>query len=343
LSDSEFFGEDPNDDPFWAELGNEGASEPEATSEPEAVEPVVAERARDESGRFVAKSDEAAPELSPDPEEAASGAAAEGNDAGTEAASEAPSDASALQAQIAALEKRLADKDDFAGRLSNELGELRKLQEQALEHASRPQVSDWDSLIDDDPARAAQIALQAGDNYRYQQAREAWNDVAPGAPEVFEQNLRLQKQMQELEQRFTQTAEPLAAQQKTQQVATAYSAIREQYPDFDKFEDAMAEVVETRPLVKRNLAAALQSGDAEEQYAVLEDLYLITAGRKSDTLREAQTQAAQSFAEETLKAKQDAVVVSATSTQAEPVQPKTWWDEALADDASRDSGWNVGR
>jgi hypothetical protein len=336
LSDSEFFGEDPTDDPFWAELGNEGASEPEAAPEVAVEAP--------EAGFEIGRVDEAEPEAVEEP-------AAEGrprNPDGTfapKAAEEAPeaADAAALQAQIAALEKRLADKDDFAGRLSNELGELRKLQEQALEHASRPQVSDWDSLIDDDPARAAQIALQAGDNYRYQQAREAWNDVAPGAPEVFEQNLRLQKQMADLEQRFTQTAEPLAAQQKTQQVATAYSAIREQYPDFDKFEDAMAEVVETRPLVKRNLAAALQSGDANEQYAVLEDLYLITAGRKSDTLREAQTQAAQSFAEETLKAKQDAVVVSATSTQAEPVQPKTWWDEALADDASRDSGWNVGR
>jgi hypothetical protein len=336
LSDSEFFGDDPNDDPFWAELGSEGATAEDAAPEAEAVEVEAPE-----AGFEI----EAAPEAVEEP--AAEGRArnADGTFAAKAEPAEEPeaSDASALQAQIAALEKRLADKDDFAGRLSNELGELRKLQEQALEHASRPQVSDWDSLIDDDPARAAQMALQAGDNYRYQQAREAWNDVAPGAPEVFEQNLRLQKQMADLEQRFTQTAEPLAAQQKTQQVATAYSAIREQYPDFDKFEDAMAEVVETRPLVKRNLAAALQSGDANEQYAVLEDLYLITAGRKSDTLREAQTQAAQSFAEETLKAKQDAVVVSATSTQAEPVQPKTWWDEALADDASRDSGWNVGR
>jgi hypothetical protein len=330
LSETGFYNED-TDDEFWGQLGNEeAAAEPETAAEPEPVaqdEPAAdgEGRPRNPDGTFAAKASEEQPEAveEPDPEPA-----------------ETP-DPSALQAQIAALEKRLADKDDFAGRLSNELGELRKLQEQTLEHAQRPQVSDWDSLIEENPAQAAQLALQNGDNYRYQQAREAWNDLAPGAPEVFEQNLRLQRQMQELEQRFQQTTAPIAERQSKEQIANAYVQIQAKYPDFDKFEDAMAEVVETRPLIKESLTKVLTSGSPEEQVAFLEDLYMLTAGRVTDTLRQAQTEAAQSFAQETLQAKQDAIVVSATSTAAEPAQPKTWWDVAEADEKRRADGWNI--
>jgi hypothetical protein len=330
LSETEFYATD-GDDEFWGQLGHEGeapteapaepepvaeAAAPEPADEPEAVEePAAEDRPRNPDGTFAPKAaEEAAPE---------------------------EADASQLQAQIAQLEKRLADKDDFAGRLSNELGELRKLQEQALEHAQRPQVSDWDSLIEESPEQAARLAIQGGDNYRYQQAREAWNDLAPGAPALFEQGLRMEKQIMDLEARFTQTTQPLQQQQQTQQVAQAYQQIQAKYPDFDKFEDAMAEVVETRPLIKESLTKVLTTGSPEEQVAFLEDLYVLTAGRASDTLRAAQTEAAQSFAAETLAAKQDAIVVSATSTAAEPAQAKTWWDVAEANEKRLADGWNI--
>jgi hypothetical protein len=330
LSESTEFYATDGDDEFWAGLGHEeGTPEAEAPAEPEPVaettapepvaeaetveEPATDDRPRNPDGTFAAKE--------PEPQEEA--------------------DASALQAQIQALEKRLADKDDFAGRLSNELGELRKLQEQALEHAQRPQVSDWDSLIEDSPEQAARLAIQNGDNYRYQQAREAWNDLAPGAPALFEQGLRMEKQIADLEARFTQTTQPLQQQQQTQNVAAAYQQIQAKYPDFDKFEDAMAEVVETRPLIKESLTKVLTTGSHEEQVAFLDDLYVLTAGRTSDTLRQAQTEAAQSFAAETQQAKQDAIVVSATATAAEPAQAKTWWDVAEADEKRRADGWNI--
>jgi hypothetical protein len=331
LSESTEFYATDGDDEFWGQLGHEGATPTEAPAEPEPVaeapepeaepeadgEPAAEGRPRNPDGTFAPKAVEET------------------------AAEEAPADPSSLQAQIAQLEKRLADKDDFAGRLSNELGELRKLQEQTLEHAQRPQISDWDALIEENPAQAAQIAIKNGDNFRYQQAREAWNDLAPGAPEVFEQNLRLQHEMAELKQQFQQTTAPLQHQQQTRQVADAYQEIRAKYEDFDKFEDAMAEIVETRPLVKGNLTEVLTSGSHEERVAFLEDLYVLTAGRATDTLRAAQTEAAQSFAQETLQAKQDAIVVSATSTAAEPVQAKTWWDVAEADEKRRADGWNI--
>jgi hypothetical protein len=329
LSETEFYATD-GDDEFWGQLGHEGEAPTEAPAEPEPV------------------AEAAAPEPADEPEAVEEPAAEDRprNPDGTFApkeqpTEEAPEDASALQAQIQALEKRLADKDDFAGRLSNELGELRKLQEQALEHAQRPHVSDWDSLIEDNPEQAARLAIQGGDNYRYQQAREAWNDLAPGAPALFEQGLRMEKQIQDLEARFTQTTEPIAARQQTEQVAGAYSAVKEKYPDFDKFEDAMTEIVETRPYVKESLTKVLTSGSPEEQVAFLEDLYVLTAGRASDTLRAAQTEAAQSFAQETLAAKQDAIVVSATSTAAEPAQAKTWWDVAEANEKRLADGWNI--
>jgi predicted RNase H-like nuclease (RuvC/YqgF family) len=337
LSESTEFYRTDGDDEFWGQLGHEGEAAAEAPAEPEPVAEAAPEADVDARG-----ADDFEPEVK---------AEAEGrprNPDGTfapkaveETAEEAPADPSSLQAQIAQLEKRLADKDDFAGRLSNELGELRKLQEQTLEHAQRPQISDWDALIEENPAQAAQIAIKNGDNFRYQQAREAWNDLAPGAPEVFEQNLRLQHEMAELKQQFQQTTAPLQHQQQTRQVADAYQEIRAKYEDFDKFEDAMAEIVETRPLVKGNLTEVLTSGSHEERVAFLEDLYVLTAGRATDTLRAAQTEAAQSFAQETLQAKQDAIVVSATSTAAEPAQPKTWWDVAEADEKRRADGWNI--
>jgi uncharacterized coiled-coil protein SlyX len=333
LSESTEFYATDGDDEFWAGLGHEeGAATTEAPAEPEPVA-------------------EAAPEPADEPE-AVEEPAAEGrarNPDGTfapkaaeEAVPEEPQDEA--QARIAALEKRVADREESLGRQSEELGELRKLRaqmDQLQEHVQRPVVSDWDSLIEDNPEQAARLAIQGGDNYRYQQAREAWNDLAPGAPALFEQGLRMEKQIADLEARFTQTTQPLQQQQQTQQVAQAYQQIQAKYPDFDKFEDAMAEVVETRPLIKESLTKVLTSGSPEEQVAFLEDLYVLTAGRASDTLRAAQTEAAQSFAQETLAAKQDAIVVSATSTAAEPVQAKTWWDVAEADEQRRADGWNI--
>lgn len=327
---SEFYSDDGSGDPFWEELGKDEV-EAEASPEPEAV---ADDRPRNPDGTF-------APMVADEPAEAVE----EPDDVPEAVAEDVPddpdADAAALKAQIEALEKRLADKDEFNGRLSNELGELRRLQEQIAEQQSRPQVSDWDSLIDDNPARAAQLALQAGNNLAYQQARSAWEDLSPGAPDMFEQNLRLQKQMQELAEQVKATTAPIAEQQRTQQVAQAYALIKEQYPDYDKFEDAMAQAVEARPLLKESLKTVLASGDTEQQFAALEDLYLITAGRATDTLHAEKQKVNQSLAEQSIQARQDAIVVSATSNQAEPPAPKTWWDVAEADEQRRADGWNI--
>ena len=337
---SDFYSDDGSGDPFWENLGQEEAPVEASAEEtiPETGDAPVAEQGRErdpETGRFLPKSEAASEEPAELPPS---------TETGEPEAAPDTSDAEALKAQIAALEKRLADKDDFAGRLSNELGELRKLQEQIAENQARPQVSDWESLIDDNPAKAAQIALQAGNNIAYQQARQAWDELAPGAPDLFEQNLRFQKQLADMEAKLHETTAPIAAQQTTQQVAQAYSQIKERYPDWDEFEDAMAQAVETRPLLKESLSKVLSSGDTVQQVAALEDLYLITAGRKSDTLAAETKKVAQSLAEETLQAKQDAVVVSATSAVVE--QPRTrhddLWDVAAADEEARASGWNLG-
>lgn len=329
---TEFFGDNGENDPFWEELGREPDVEAEAADEPQAAEdpggseeaPVAAadaepadeaaaeeqaaERARDEKGRFAKQED---------------------------------TDAAALKAQIEALEKRLADKDDFAGRLSNELGELRKLQEQALEQQSRPQISDWDALIEDNPARAAQVALQAGDGYRYQQARQAWDELAPGAPDLFEHNFRLQKQLDELAAELKQGIAPIAEQQQVATTAAAYKRALEQYPDFDQHEETMQQIVDTNPVLKDALQLAVKSGDQDKQYSALSTIYQLATGRASDTLTAEAKKVAASLAQETLQAKQDAIVVSATSNASEPAQPKTWWDVAEADEQARAAGWNI--
>jgi hypothetical protein len=334
---SEFYSDNGENDPFWDSMGQQDGSEETAAEEPEAAadepaaeaEPESEGRARNPDGTFAAKvEDEPVEAEEPVAEEVAE-----------------PSDAETLRAQIAQLEKRLADKDEFAGKMSNELGELRKLQEQIAESQSRPHVSDWDSLIDSDPFQAYQLALQSGDQYRISQAREAWNDLAPGVPAMFDANRALYGEVQALQNQVKQTTASQSETQQTQQMAQAYSAIKEKYPDYDKFEDAMAEAVETRPLLKKALTESLASGDANEQYAVLEDLYLVTAGRNSDTLRDAKQQAAQSFAAETLQAKQDAIVASSTSTPVE--EPRSRHDDLWAlgeeDEAIRSAGWNIRR
>jgi hypothetical protein len=330
LSDS-FYSTD-GDDEFWGSLGHEETPGEEAAPEAE-TEPAVEAEAEPEP---VA---EAEPEAEADEQE--------------EPAAERPRDEKGrftkaqeddLQAKIEALEKRVADRENTLGRQSEELGELRKLREQmsALEtQVSRPQVSDWDSLIDNDPARAARIALDAGDGYRYQQAREAWNDLSPGAPDLFEHNLRLEKQLNDLSAEMKQGLAPIAERQQVETTARAYERALKEFPDFDQHEDTMQQIVDENPVLKDALELAVKSGDQDKQYQALSTIYQLASGRATDTLTAERQKVAASLAEETLQAKQDAVVVSATSAPPEPVKPATWWDVAEADEKRRADGWNI--
>jgi hypothetical protein len=74
-------------------------------------------------------------------------------------------------------------------RQANELGELRARTQQAQQQSD---MTGWDEVLYDNPAQAAQMALNAATG-RYMQAREAWEELAPGAPANFESNITLKR------------------------------------------------------------------------------------------------------------------------------------------------------
>jgi len=320
---NELFGEAP-DMSEWENM-EDGVTAPE---EPAAVEPDAAP-----------EEEAAEPEADPDGTEEDTGP-------------EPELDPAALQAELAQLQAKLAEKDLMIGRQSEEVGEIRQLREQMAviqEQQQRPQVSDWDSLIDDDPARAAQLALQAGNGVAYEQAKRAWEEYSPGAPAIYEQGMRLQHRLDQLEGRLEQTTAPLQQQQAQTQIAGVYEAVRKQYPDFDQFESAMSQLIDTRPMLKDMFAKVVQQGSPDEQFAYLEDLHALASGRKADTLREAAKEVARDHATETLRAKQEAQVASASAnmdtgpsrTAAQQMADRIGaeWDEI---EKPYKDGWQIG-
>jgi len=319
---NELFGEAP-DMSEWENM-EDGVTAPE---EPAAVEPDAAP-----------EEEAAEPEADPDGTEEDTGPGPE-------------LDPAALQAELAQLQAKLAEKDLMIGRQSEEVGEIRQLREQMAvlqEQQQRPQVSDWDSLIDENPARAYQTAVAQNDAFRTQQAREAWEDLSPGAPDMFDANRYLYKKLTDLEQRVTKTTAPLQQQAQTQ-IAGVYEAVRKQYPDFDQFESAMSQLIDTRPMLKDMFAKVVQQGSPDEQFAYLEDLHALASGRKADTLREAAKEVARDHATETLRAKQEAQVASASAnmdtgpsrTAAQQMADRIGaeWDEI---EKPYKDGWQIG-
>lgn len=245
-----------------------------------------------------------------------------------------------LASRVAAYEKRVADQVEMINRQANELGELRA---RTQYNENQSNLSDWDTILYENPAQAAQLALNAGDRRRYMAAREAWEEVAPGAAANFEQNITLKRELDDLKNQVYQSTEPLHQERELQQVANAYAQVKEKYPDFDDFEDAMGQVLNTRPLMKESLQSVLRNGSTEDQSAALEDLYLLTAGRKRDTLSQAAREAKANLDATAQAQRQAATVVTGGASPEE--QGKTIadligneWDELAS---PYDKGWQV--
>jgi hypothetical protein len=297
--------ESAEDRAFWETLEGAEVAQPEGA----ATDEVLTEPAPEESAPSEEEEAPAADEEGP--------ADTEDDGAGTEdgsvEAAEAPEPSAEeqrlaeIQARLELAERRLNEKDEFINRQANEIGELRGRQTQFEQQSS---LSGWDEVLDENPARAAQLALSAGDRRRYELAREAWEEISPGAPDNFERNITLQREMEELKLQLTQQTEPLQKRHELEQVATAYATVKERYPDYDDYEDAMAQIMNTRPLMKESLQSVLRNGSIEEQTSALEDLYTLATGRKRDTLKEAEREARDTVAAANAAAKKEAVVVT---------------------------------
>jgi len=312
----------PGDDQFVERL-NESREPPAAVEAPvETAAPPdePATRARDERGRFVAQEAEDAGEQPPDRYK-------------TE------------EARNRAREEKLLLFD----RQANELGEVRKQNEQLLQLLQmQQQAAPLDEYaVEENPAAAAQQALETGNARMYEQVMRQWHDLDPSAATMFGMIKQYEYQRWLDRQAFDQLAQPVQQQQYLGTLASAWSDLQRSYPDLDQHRDAIAsEANRIQAMTGRNLVTEMiNSGDPSQTREALETLYLRARARGSDTLVQAATEAAREAAQQSQRARDEAVVTSATATeQAVPVSSAdrlaAQWD---AKDRlfSAENGWNI--
>lgn len=301
--------------------------EPDAVEDAPAPEPegeVEAEgRKRDEHGRFVAAE---------------------------EPVEEAPVEQTAEERLFAGkyrsaedLERAYEELQRNEGRLADEVGQLRQWAEQPQfnQQPQQPQFdrAGFESLVDEDPASAMEYAYGSGDEVALRMAANAWEEVSPGAPKLWAQNKSLEMQVQQLHGNFNQSAALQEQQQIHQDVLRAWATFKQSHPEAEELRHKMFELVDGRP----GVLSVLTNNDFESKVQVFEDLYDLARARSSATLATAAQAAARSHVEETQRAKEEAIVVSATASVSE-AKPSTaeqigqQWD---ALEAPFRDGWNV--
>ena len=227
------------------------------------------------------------------------------------------------------LEKAVLEKEQFIARQGTELGELRKLSEtleqlpQHLQEAVRPRPQhDWEGLIESNPAQAAQIALAEGNQFALQQAVEAWDELAPGAPMVWAQNQQMQEELRQLRQATQDQVQPLEERYARTQAEQAYAAFAKDHPDIDALRDTMVTIAQQTPQLEQWL-----KGSPEDQLLVLDHLYMKaqaqTQTRNQGTLASAQAEADAAQAQEAKTAKENAAVATQSKTADTTPRPTT--------------------
>lgn len=298
------------------------------------------ERPRDEQGRFVSQAEETpAEEAEPEAEEEP---AAE--EAPEEPAPAAPPD---LEQRLADYERRLAEKEQFIQRQGNELGELRKAFD---DRVAAPQVNDWQSLIDDNPAYAAQVAYervktsQGADQQArlvLQSAVQAWEEESRGAPALWAETVRQREEFEAKIAALEARVAPVAEETNQQAFAREYAKIEQKFPDLPDQASKMSEIVQRAG--NEWLLRGLQEGTPEHQAQVLETLYARAKLETGDTLVTAAQNLDRKSAEDERRARDEATVVSASRSAAETTMSAAdrmaaEWDEL---DGPLKQGWNI--
>ena len=336
---SDFFAEDSTDfsDVVGAVMGGqfdqeapaadaEGTTEPEAVGDPEVAPAEVVEnaeeekpeRARDEKGRF-AREEPAEPEL------------ILGKFKSTEDLVESYRQLEARLGQTAAERQ--------------ELNELRQLMEdrfnQVQQQVNQPR-HDFESLIEQNPAQAAMLAYQANDQYALRRAAEAWEEISPGAPALWVQNIEMQRRLDALDQRL----QPL---QENQQERSFARGLREVEQEFGPLPEiiARAEQANIPNETAQLLLHTIQNGTPDQQVGAIKTLALLSApqaGPQADNLGETARAIAREQAQEADRAVAEAAVASASQTRPEPAAPKgladRLWDAWEQDEAPRRDGYS---
>lgn len=204
--------------------------------------------------------------------------------------------------------KALEDAQSFIGRQSSELGELRALREQFEAQMSQVMTMmqgsqiDWDTAVEDDPKRAADMAVQYGNNEALDLALHAMAVENPMAPYMYMQGL--QQELERLQ------AEEAAASQPAPIEAEVH-ALKAKYPDMEQLLPTIQKMAAERPL----LAKALAEGHNRDRAQALEDLYHLAKSRSVETATSsAAKRVVLKAKQEAEAAKAEAAVVGASNT-----------------------------
>ena len=217
------------------------------------------------------------------------------------------------QALLGALEAQKA-----IGGLANEVGQLRQLQEwqiqQQQEQQQQPQQRryDYSALIDDDPARAAQLAWQNGDEHSFRDAWTAWSEDDPAAAAIWWSEARFSQLQQQVQKQLQQTAAPLYQAQQEDQMVRGLGNLAARYPDIAEHADAMTAYLSERPVLKAMLQSPHTPIDARMQ--LLEDAYQVSKARSGGVVGTANAGLAQAQAAANEQALKDAFVGSSATT-----------------------------
>lgn len=308
------------------------AAEAAGREPPEAAVAVAeGEQPRDEKGRFAPKEEQPP----------AGASAEEGEEAPAEEQTPEPPADDPLAAFLAkyggderkALEAAMEAQSTIGG-MANEIGQLRALIQQQQELQQQPQYPptqqqyDWDSLIDENPAYATQLAAAEGNEVAYRQAVQAWDEISPGAPQLW-------YKQQQIDAALAQIATSAREREGEQMVA----ALMQKYPDLGDYQEKMQEIAARFP----HELAALASSDMSVAAPALESLYLKARSPDSATLAQQAEEIARKQTEAELRARDEAAVASATRSHVTPPPSK---EEAIAADwyTKEDrlaEGWNI--
>jgi hypothetical protein len=192
--------------------------------------------------------------------------------------------------------------------------------QQAAQQQQQPTVpQNFESILEDDPVRAAQIAYDARDPYAWKAARDAWDELSPGTPDTWLNQRRLEERQAYFEQQQQQANAPLMEQIAERQTNEIVRNFNERNPWFQGITDD-----ELVPVIQSNeqLARMAGTGDPSQIAQVL-----FIAGHEvlqQRLARDGQTQStiqdiARTQAQEAQRAREDAFVASSqTATAQEP-------------------------
>lgn len=299
-------------DQFAPAAAETPAPEAEAQVEAPAAAPEVrrnaAGQAIDEHGKFIAEPGS----------EPIDTTAAEAKYASPDEAYKAATNAQALlDAQRQELGEARAEREAMRA----EMEALRSGVNQRLTMPSQ----ELDDLIDENPAKAAQVAYNQGDGERLEAALEAWYEQGDPRAAVFQARIEADYRDWQRTEAAKAAAPAPAAQEQAQPIGIteddrpALEGVINARTDFQAVIEAHgAAVIAERPLI----ALALKRGSAEQKAAALTDLYDFAKMRHvTNVTNDAQEQAAVTQAERAQQARADAAVITANQGSANGTTP----------------------